>query len=79
MKARDMLLDVNGTFWIDDNMYKRNVWSFGRRQFVYSKLHVVDSIVEEVLRFGNLVFLDASPYEQFNFTIKKFIGMTPTQ
>lgn len=36
---------------------------------------MLDQIVNDVLGFENLAYLNASPYEHVNFTIKKFIKM----
>lgn len=40
------------------------------------KFHMLDHIAEDVSRFGALNFVDASPFEHFNYVIKKFIRMT---
>lgn len=40
------------------------------------KFHMLDHVSNDLYKFGILSFLDASAYEHFNFTIKKFIRMT---
>lgn len=37
---------------------------------------MLDHVSEDLLRFGDLRFFDASPFECFNYTIKMFIRMT---
>lgn len=39
---------------------------------------MLDLIEKDVLRFGDMSYLDASPCEHFKFIIKAFIKMTST-
>lgn len=41
--------------------------------------HALEHIQEDVLRFGNLSILGASPHRHFNFIMKSFITMIPTK
>lgn len=43
------------------------------------KFHMLDNMVENASTFGNLAYLNVSPYEHFKFTIKRFIRMTLMQ
>ncbi len=40
------------------------------------KFHLLDHLMEDLRKYGNLDFLDAGPYENYNFVIKEFYRMT---
>lgn len=40
------------------------------------KFHMFDHIVEDISKFNDLSYLDTSPYEHFNVTIKMIIKIS---